>query len=230
MMATPPAFEPDPGMGLLGLYDVALPQVYGYLLPRCGSRTLAEDLTAESFLAAVAATRKPDPPALSIPWLIGVARHKLVDHWRRREREERNLQLAYDSDPVSDDPWDERLDALRARDVLASLGPHHRAALTLRYADGLPVLRGRRAPRPHGARHRGVAGARPPGISRELRGWRGGRRCLTPSMSWELPSSRSIPDPAFAARLRTQLQDALLSTVNPRGGGPPMSDIRASRD
>ncbi len=98
-MVTPPAFEPDPGMALLGLYDTALPQVYGYLLPRCGSRALAEDLTAESFLAAVAAVRKPDAQAPSIPWLIGVARHKLVDHWRRQEREERNLQLAYDSAP-----------------------------------------------------------------------------------------------------------------------------------
>jgi RNA polymerase sigma-70 factor (ECF subfamily) len=138
-MATSPAFEPDPGMQLLGLYDAALPQVYGYLLPRCGSRTLAEDLTAESFLAAVAAVRKPEAPAPSIPWLIGVARHKLVDHWRRQERETRNLQLAYENEPATDDPWDERIDALRARAVLGALGPHHRAALTLRYADGLPV-------------------------------------------------------------------------------------------
>jgi RNA polymerase sigma-70 factor, ECF subfamily len=138
-MVTPPAFEPDPGMELLGLYDRALPQVYGYLLPRCGSRAIAEDLTAESFLAAVAAVRKPDAAAPSIPWLIGVARHKLVDHWRRQEREERNLQLAYDGAAATEDPWDERLDALRARDVLAALGPHHRVALTLRYADGLPV-------------------------------------------------------------------------------------------
>jgi RNA polymerase sigma-70 factor (ECF subfamily) len=135
----PPAFEADPGMQLLGLYDAALPQVYGYLLPRCGNTALAEDLTAESFLAAVAAVRKPDAPALSIPWLIGVARHKLVDHWRRQEREERNLQLAFDSETDADDPWDERVDALRARDVMAELGPHHQAALTLRYADGLPV-------------------------------------------------------------------------------------------
>jgi RNA polymerase sigma-70 factor, ECF subfamily len=38
-----------------------------------------------------------------------------------------------------DDPWDARLDALRARAVLQRLGPHHRAALTLRYMDDLPV-------------------------------------------------------------------------------------------
>lgn len=37
------------------------------------------------------------------------------------------------------DPWDAELDVLRVRDVLDRLGPHHRAALTLRYLDGLPV-------------------------------------------------------------------------------------------
>ena len=31
------------------------------------------------------------------------------------------------------------LDATRARETLAGLGPHHRAALTFRYLDGLPV-------------------------------------------------------------------------------------------
>ena len=40
----------------------ALPHVYGYLLPRCGNVSLAEDLAAETFLAAVAAARQPDTP------------------------------------------------------------------------------------------------------------------------------------------------------------------------
>ena len=34
---------------------------------------------------------------------------------------------------------DARFDRIRAREVLAELGAHHRAALTLRYLDGLPV-------------------------------------------------------------------------------------------
>jgi RNA polymerase sigma-70 factor (ECF subfamily) len=76
---------------------------------------------------------------VSTGWLIGVARHKLADHWRRVAREERGLRLVHDSEPDVDDPWDEQLDALRARQVLDSLGPHHRAALTLRYVDGLGV-------------------------------------------------------------------------------------------
>ncbi len=135
-----PQVRPDPAFGLLKLYDDALPHVYGYLLARCGGdKSLAEDLTAESFLAAVDAVRKSDAPDPSIPWLIGVARHKLADHWRRVAREQRGLRLL-DSEPSRvEDPWEMVLDRLRAREVLGQLGAHHRAALTLRYLDGLPV-------------------------------------------------------------------------------------------
>jgi len=70
---THPQVRPDPAFGLLKLYDDALPHVYGYLLARCGDTGLAEDLTAESFLAAVHAVRQPGAADPSIPWLIGVA-------------------------------------------------------------------------------------------------------------------------------------------------------------
>ena len=40
---------------------------------------------------------------------------------------------------TTEDPWDAELDALRAADVLDRLSPAHRAALTLRYLDDLPV-------------------------------------------------------------------------------------------
>jgi RNA polymerase sigma-70 factor (ECF subfamily) len=131
--------RPDPAFGLLTLYDDALPHVYGYLLARCGDAGLAEDLTAESFLAAVRAVRQPGAPDPSVPWLIGVARHKLADHWRRVEREERGLRLLDREPACVDDPWEMVVDRIRAREVLDRLGAHHRAALTLRYLDGLPV-------------------------------------------------------------------------------------------
>ena len=129
------AVGPPPDPGLLSLYDRALPEVYGYLLARCGQRVVAEDLTAETFLAAV---RAGDGP-ISVGWLIGTARHKLVDHWRRLEREDRGLRLLDGGRPDSEDPWDAEIDALRARQVLERLGPAHRAALVLRYLDDLPV-------------------------------------------------------------------------------------------
>jgi RNA polymerase sigma-70 factor (ECF subfamily) len=133
------AVGPPPDPGLLSLYDAALPQVYGYLLARCGSRWVAEDLTAETFLAAVRAERDGRGPT-TVGWLIGTARHKLVDHWRAREREERSLRVVESgADGAVEDPWDVHLDALRARQVLDGMSATHRAVLTLRYLDDLPV-------------------------------------------------------------------------------------------
>ena len=93
---------------------------------RCGSREVAEELTSETFLAAVDPVRRSAPPRIDIAWLIGVARHKLADHWRRQVREQRNLR-AVASDPTpdaaEDDPWDCRLDVLRTREVLDRIAP-----------------------------------------------------------------------------------------------------------
>jgi RNA polymerase sigma-70 factor (ECF subfamily) len=123
----------------MDLYDRAFPLVYGYLLSRCGQVALAEDLTTETFMAAVEAVRRDEPPPVSSAWLMGTARHKLVDHWRRQAREERRLRAVADEEAEVEDRWDAHLDAMRARETLARLRPHHRAALTLRYMDDLPV-------------------------------------------------------------------------------------------
>jgi RNA polymerase sigma-70 factor, ECF subfamily len=130
------------GAALLLLYDSALPQVYGYLVARCDSRLVAEDLTAETFMAAVDAVRRAVAPPVSVGWLVGIARHKLADHWRRQAREQRTLRAAAADpsvDPQVEDPWEEQLDAMRAREVLHRLGPQHQAVLTLRYLDDQPV-------------------------------------------------------------------------------------------
>jgi RNA polymerase sigma-70 factor, ECF subfamily len=124
---------------LLAQYDEALPQVYGYLLRRCRRRTTAEDLTSEVFMSAVDAIRRDNVDQVTTAWLVGIARHKLVDHWRRVERDERRLEAVASEPDPPDDPWDVRLDALTARDTLERLGSHHRAALTLRYVDDLAV-------------------------------------------------------------------------------------------
>lgn len=100
---------------------------------------MTEDLTAETFLAAVDAVRKAQPPPMSRAWVLGVARHKLVDHWRRQAREERRLELLAGSAPDAAESWDVRLDAVVVRRCLDQLAAQHRAALMLRYLDDLPV-------------------------------------------------------------------------------------------
>src|SRR5262245_27259618 len=75
-------------------YEEALPRVYGYFLHRCGgSVQVSEDLTQETFLAAVAELKKGKRVRTPIAWIYGIARHKLLDHYRRQERSERGLEL-----------------------------------------------------------------------------------------------------------------------------------------
>lgn len=135
------AIEVDHGHGraLLDLYDTAVAEVYGYLKPRCGDSALAEDLAAETFLAACDSVRRGKVDEVSTAWLIGIARHKLVDHWRGEERHQRRLNAVAGLVEDTEDPWKGTLDAVTIERTLESLSPINRVALTLRYLDGLPV-------------------------------------------------------------------------------------------
>ena len=131
--------RPDAPRALLALYDQALPAVYGYFVRRCGDRGTAEDLTSVTFLAAMDSARRGDPPDITMAWLIGVARHKLADHFRRRD--------GRSAVPVADvpepdhpvDTWDAELDRIVAETTLSRLSEPHRAVLTLRYMDDCSV-------------------------------------------------------------------------------------------
>ena len=142
--------------------------MFGYLRARAGSEAVAEDLTAETFLAAVQAIERDAVPQLTVAWLIGVARHKLVDHWRRQARRRAACNLLPDEQEVPDGV-DELFERTRTHEVLEELGPHHRAALTLRYLDGLSGSRGRRSSRSHRARDRGAPRTRPQRVPSRLR-------------------------------------------------------------
>jgi RNA polymerase sigma-70 factor (ECF subfamily) len=131
--------QPDAPRALLALYDRALPVVYGYFVRRCPDRGTAEDLTSETFLAAMDNARRTDPPDMSVAWLIGVARHKLADYFRRHG--ERAAVPVADVPELTDpaDTWDAELDRIVAETTLARLSEPHRAVLTLRYMDDCSV-------------------------------------------------------------------------------------------
>ncbi len=118
-------------------YEDALPRIYGYFLHRCaGSVPVAEDLTQETFVAAVDELRKGRRPETPIPWIYGIARHKLLDHYRKLARAEQPLadaELALDESAflVQDDGGRERAAA-----ALAAVPAAQRTALVLCYLDG----------------------------------------------------------------------------------------------
>jgi RNA polymerase sigma-70 factor, ECF subfamily len=131
------ALGPDPD-AFADFYEDALPRVYGYFLHRCGgSVPLAEDLTQETFLAAVAELKKGRHVDTPIRWIYGIARHKLLDHYRVEERAERARPL--DPEATLDEiALDENAHDARDRAVgaLAAVAASQRAALVLCYLDG----------------------------------------------------------------------------------------------
>jgi RNA polymerase sigma-70 factor (ECF subfamily) len=124
------------GEDFVAVYDRSVTDVYSYLFSRLHDRSTAEDLTQEVFLAG--ARRAADGHAVDVPWLIAVARNKLVDHWRASSRRERHLRSLAGRDEGAE-PVVETLDRTRAAEVLQALNPTYRLALVLRHVDGLSV-------------------------------------------------------------------------------------------
>jgi RNA polymerase sigma factor (sigma-70 family) len=112
--------------------------IYGYLARR-GGRDVADDLLSEVFLRAYAARDSYDSRCQDArPWLYGIARNVLREHWRR-SGPERMAPLC-----GTDDPWpdvDARLDATTrlaaVRRALAGLAPSDREVLLLVIWEGL---------------------------------------------------------------------------------------------
>jgi RNA polymerase sigma-70 factor (ECF subfamily) len=125
-------------------YDRTMASVYGFFLHRVGGvAAVAEDLTQETYVAAVQEIRRRKPIEDPDRWIFGVARHKLLDYYRRKGRDRGVLVPWYDGveDEASTPPLDDPLagDLSGALDALGKLPVSQQAVMTLRYLDGLPV-------------------------------------------------------------------------------------------
>ena len=113
-------------------YADALPRVYGYFLFRAGGNiSTAEDLTQETFLAAVTQLRRGAVVTAPIPWVLGIARHKLVDHFRQQRLAGWSL-VSWEDDIAADD----ELLVLPEDDPTVRERAARGGASPVRYADG----------------------------------------------------------------------------------------------
>ena len=128
--------------GFWELYERALPSVYGYFVRRAGA-AVAEDLTQEVLLQAARAFRRGETAKLTVPWLMTVARSRLVDHHRAEARRDRKLVLAWSAQrsdsPSADADSDARLLTAETERALGTLPAAQRAALVLHHLDDLSV-------------------------------------------------------------------------------------------
>ncbi len=135
-----PAEEADTHpVALDELYEHYADRVYRYALARLGSVPDAEDITAQTFLAALESLQRFEHRGSIAAWLFGIARHKIQDHYRR---DKRLLPLETASQIPSagmelEDAVDEQLWLTKAVRAIRDLSSERAEALTLRTFGGL---------------------------------------------------------------------------------------------
>jgi RNA polymerase sigma-70 factor, ECF subfamily len=110
--------------------EAELDAVHRYLLFLTGNRTVAEDLTGETFEKAFRSWRRFDPRrGTPRAWLCRIARSTALDHFRSEERRRRREDRYAREQPGSEDPG---LGAGPLEAALAELSPAEREVVALR--------------------------------------------------------------------------------------------------
>lgn len=128
---------------LAALFHCQFDDVYRFCLARSGDRSIADDIAAETFLAASKQFAAGRADEVTRPWLFVVARRKLIDKWRRDERNrKRHLQLLAARRSTSEASAGPDVGVAGADEIikaLSSLPARQRTAITLRYLDEYSV-------------------------------------------------------------------------------------------
>jgi RNA polymerase sigma-70 factor, ECF subfamily len=127
------------GESFEALYRDTFPRVYGYVASLLRDRAAAEDVTAQAFERAYRKRRSfRATRGSSEAWIFGIARNAALDELRKRKR---RAGLHGDLEDVSrPEPAEYAELALRretVRAALATLDPHEREIVSLKFAGGL---------------------------------------------------------------------------------------------
>ncbi len=132
----------DAGHPFTSLYQQHIERIYRYHLARTGSVEDAQDLTAETFQAALENYSAFDPArGCAAAWLTGIAQHKLSDHFRRARRTVAIAQVEDQPDRAAspEETSDHRLQITQVSAALRNLSTDRAEALSLHFFAGLSL-------------------------------------------------------------------------------------------
>ena len=117
------------------LCERALPTVYNRLRAQLPPEAV-EDVSQEVFIAALQGIKRYRARSTFRTWISGIARHKVADYYRQRNRRPETTPLDGElNDPAEHDTWQERA---TVRIALQGLPDHYQEVLLLRFSEGLP--------------------------------------------------------------------------------------------
>lgn len=121
------------------LYRRYVDHVYRYLLLRVGNVEEAQDLTAQTFLAALENLASYRGEGAAAAWLLGIARHKAADYFRHRQPTA-PLEAATELPASFEEPLElvfRQLQVDQVAHALRVLAPERAEAVALRFFGGL---------------------------------------------------------------------------------------------
>ncbi|MCI0579087.1 MAG: RNA polymerase sigma factor, partial [Chloroflexi bacterium] len=123
------------------LYERHVNRIYRYVLARVGDVQDAQDVTSQTLLTALEQLPRYRGQGVFVAWLMGIARHKVIDYYRQR-RPALDLEEIEDL-PGSNEDTGDIVDQQLALEAIARklkvIAPDRAEALSLRLFGGLEV-------------------------------------------------------------------------------------------
>lgn len=120
------------------LFDIFVDRVFRFLSHRMPSQEQAEDMTQTVFLEMIQSLPRyrPQAGAKFSTWLFQIARHRLIDFYRRQKRE---VPLDDIVEPAIEPAWADPVEQDALRQALSQLPERYSTVLQLRYHQDLPT-------------------------------------------------------------------------------------------
>ena len=119
-----------------GLYAALAGPVRGWLTGLTRDRTLAEDLTQETFLQIHRARHTYDPAYPLMPWVFAIARHVYLMDRRTASRRPRYVEQKQAGERAVPPAIDQHIEGAPLREALRHVNPDRRTALLLHHVGG----------------------------------------------------------------------------------------------
>ncbi len=116
------------------LYNRYISRIYRYVLHRLNNKEEAEEITSQTFLAALEGIKRYEHRGSFISWLITIARNKMNDYFRRQRPQgelSEEIPDSWRSDPLGEMIANEQKRNLA--DLITALPPEEQELLRLRF-------------------------------------------------------------------------------------------------
>jgi RNA polymerase sigma-70 factor (ECF subfamily) len=129
-------------------WEVSYDRVYRFVLSRVEGVQEAEEITQETMVEVIGCLERYKGHSSLLTWVCGIARHKISDYYRSRQRSRNQLRIEELEQAVQQAlegtgpidgvlAWLEEAEAIEAlATTLDLLPPDHRQALVLKYHEG----------------------------------------------------------------------------------------------